>query len=230
MNEDEFSLGKIEYLENLQLGCNKLIFNENERRFVMEKGKELIDLYLELEKDNKLKQLAEIEFKKVHNVLKHFDEIEGFLRTLLNLFEGYKGGNRTRKNFPIKDNSGNEYHIRINQIVLIIGWAYCSLCEVMKTMLSEIINFPKKPHGIGDVIRQLGEYNPAYFSDVETDIRNSFFHLDFEFHGDKILYNGNNKSITVQELFDRLRKLDLLDFTLIGLIMTLEHKIPYSNK
>lgn len=224
MSENKLTLEKTEYLKNLQLACSEFGFKKNIRKFVMERGEELIDLFIQLEKDNMLKRPTVTDFKKINNILRNFREINEFISTLFNLSKGYRGKDRTREDFPIKDDSGNEYSIRISQIVIMIGWIYSSLCEVMKTMLSEVIDFPRCPSGIGDMIRQLKEYNLTYFSDVETDIRNSFFHLDFELYKGKIFYDSKNKSILVQELFNKAKRLDLSIFPLIGLIKMLEKR------
>ena len=181
----------------------------------------LIDLFVELEKRNLLKSPDQIDFKRIGNVLKNFDEVNTLNATLLKLFKGYNGQDGTRTDVPIKDDGGKHYSISVKQFVIQWGWAYCSLCELMKTILTEIIRFPQKPTGIGEVIMALEDFRGldlSYFDFVEPRVRNSFFHLDFCLDGENILIAGRRTPLKVMQLVEITMRIDAIIFPLIGII------------
>jgi hypothetical protein len=200
---------------------------ESGARIIREKGEQLIDLFVELDKRNLLKSPDEIDFKRIGNVLKNFDEVNILNATLLKLFKEYKGQERPRTHIPIKDASGNQYSISVKQFVIQWGWAYCALCEVMKTMMTELIRFSTKPTGIGEVIMALESFRGlalSYFDFVEPRVRNSFFHLDFCLDGGEIMIAGRREPLKVADLVESTVRIDAIIFPLIGIIQLFINK------
>ena len=194
---------------------------ESRARNIREKGEQLIHLFVELDKRNLLKSQNQVDFKRIGNVLKNFDEVNALNATLLKLYKADRGYDRTRTDVLIKDEGEIKYSISVKQFVIQWGWAYCSLCEVMKTVLTEIIQFPTKPTGIGEVIMALEDLRGldlSYFDFVEPRVRNSFFHLDFCLDGENIMIAGRRTPLKVMQLVEITMRIDAIIFPLIGII------------
>jgi hypothetical protein len=91
----------------------------------------------------------------------------------------------------------------------------------MKTILTEIIEFPIKPTGIGEVIIALESckgLDLSYFDFVEPKVRNSFFHLDFCLDGGDIIIAGRRAPLKVMDLVESTMRIDAIIFPLIGII------------
>jgi hypothetical protein len=194
---------------------------ESGARTIRDKGDQLIRLFAELDKRDMLRAPDGIDFKSIGNVLKNFDEVNRLNATLLKLYRENKGTDRARTAVPFKDDAGRQYSISVKQLVIQWGWAYCSLCEVMKTMMTELIRFPAKPTGIGEVILALeraGGLDLSYFDFVEPRVRNSFFHLDFCQDGGDISISGRREPLKVTELMESTMRIDAIIFPLIVII------------
>ena len=190
-------------------------------RIIREKGEQLIDLFLELDRRNLLRSPDEIDFERIGTVLKNFDEVNMLNATLLKLFKEHGGRDRSRTAVPFKDDGDKQYSISVKQFVIQWGWAYCSLCEVVKTIMTELIRFPTKPTGIGEVILALESFRGLdlpYFDFVEPRVRNSFFHLDFCLDGQDILIPGRREPLKVSDLVESTTRIDAIIFPLIALI------------
>jgi len=190
-------------------------------RLIRDKGEQLIDLFVELDRRDLLRSPDEIDFKSIGNVLKNFDEVNKLNATLLKLYKENKGQDRAPTAIAFKDDSGRQYSISVKQLVIQWGWAYCSLCEVMKTMVTELIRFPAKPTGIGEAILALERakgLHLAYFDFVEPRVRNSFFHLDFSLDGGDIMITGRREPLKVSDLVESTMRIDAIIFPLIVLI------------
>lgn len=223
-------INKIKFKEQLEMVLEKRRrhqrITEPRARMIREKGEQLINLFVELDKRGLLKPPEKIDFKRIGNVLKNFDEVNILNMTLLKLYRGNKGLDRTHKDVPFKDNNGIQYSISIKQFVIQWGWAYCSLCEVMKTILTEIVQFPTKPSGIGEVIMALENkgLDLSYFDFVDPKVRNSFFHLDFCLDGEQIIIAGKRTPVKVTDLFESTMQIDAIIYPLIGIIQLIVNK------
>ena len=189
---------------------------EPRARIIRQKGEQLIDLFVELDKRGLLRSPAHIDFKRIGNVLGNFDDVNILNTTLL---RSYKGRG-PRSDVLLKDDNGTRYSISTKQLVIQWGWAYCSLCEVMKTVLTEIIQFPAKPNGIGEVIMALGDkgLDLSFFDFVDPKIRNSFFHLDFCLDGGDIAITGKREPLKVTDLVESTTRIDAIIYPMIGII------------
>lgn len=223
-------INKITFKEQLEMVLEKQRrhqrISEPRARMIREKGEQLIDLFVELDKRGLLKPPNQIDFKRIGNVLKNFDEVNILNMTLLKLYRGNKGLDGTRSDVPVKDDSGNRYSISTKQFVIQWGWAYCSLCEVMKTILTEIVQFPTKPNGIGEVIMALETkgLDLSYFEFVEPKVRNSFFHLDFCLDRGDIMIPGKRSPLKVTDLIESTMQIDAIIYPLIGIIQLIVNK------
>jgi hypothetical protein len=188
---------------------------------IRDKGEQLINLFVELDKRDLLRSPDEIDFKRIGNVLKNFDEVNRLNATLLKFYKENKGQDRTRTAVLFKDDGGRQYSISVKQLVIQWGWAYCSLCEVMKTMMTELVRFPTKPTGIGEVklaLERSGGLDLSFFDFVDPGVRNSFFHLDFCLAGGDISVPGRREPLKVTELMESAMQIDAIIFPLIGII------------
>ena len=218
-------ISKMKFKEQLEMVLEKQRrkhhLTESGARIIREKGEQLINLFVELDKRGLLRSPDQIDFKRIGNVLKNFDEVNRLSATLLKLFKEYKGQDRTRAGVPIKDENGKRYSISVKQLVIQWGWAYCALCEVMKTMMTELIRFSTKPTGIGEVILELERFRGldlSYFDFVDPRVRNSFFHLDFCLDGGEIMIAGRREPLKVADLVESTMRIDAIIFPLIGII------------
>jgi hypothetical protein len=188
---------------------------------IRRKGDQLIGLFVELDRRGLLKSPDEIDFQSIGNVLKNFDEVNILNATLLKLYKEYKGLERPRTHVPIMDSNGARYSITVKQFVIQWGWAYCSLCEVMKTIMTELVRFPTKPTGIGEVIAALersGGLDLSYFDFIEPGVRNAFFHLDFCLRGGEIAIAGRREPLKVADLVESAASIDAILFPMITMI------------
>jgi hypothetical protein len=200
---------------------------EGGAHLIRRKGDQLIRLFAELDRREMLRPPDGIDFKRIGNVLKNFDEVNLLNATLLRLYKESREKDRTRTAVPFRDDGGKQYSISLKQLVIQWGWAYCSLCEVIKTMMTELVRFPTRPTGIGEVIQELercGGLDLSFFDFVEPGVRNSFFHLDFCLDSGDIMINGRREPLKVAELVERATQIDTIIFPLIGLIQLLINK------
>jgi hypothetical protein len=213
-------ISKLKFKEQLEMALEKQRrhrhMTEPRARIIRQKAEQLIDLFVELDKRNLLISPSQIDFKRIGNVLKNFDEVNILNTTLLKIYKG-RG---TRTDVLLKDDNGTRYSISTKQFVVQWGWAYCSLCEVMKTVLTEIIQFPTKPNGIGEVIMALEDkgLDLSFFDFVDPKIRNSFFHLDFCLDGKDIVVFGKREPLSVTDLVESTTRIDAIIYPMIGII------------
>jgi hypothetical protein len=88
-------------------------------------------------------------------------------------------------------------------------------------MMTELIRFPAKPSGIGEVIAALersGGLDLSYFDFVEPRVRNAFFHLDFCQSGGEIAIAGRREPLKVADLVESTTRIDAIIFPLITMI------------
>jgi hypothetical protein len=191
---------------------------------IRQKGDQLIGLFVELDRRGLLKSPDEIDFQSIGNVLQNFDEVNILNAALLKLYKEYKGLERPRTHVPIMDSNGARYSIAVKQFVIQWGWAYCSLCEVMKTVMTGLVRFPQRPTGIGEVIMALeraGGLELSYFDFVDPGLRNAFFHLDFSFDGGEIFIPGRREPLAVAELVESATRIDEVIYPMIALLRLL---------
>ena len=223
-------INKIKFKEQLEMVLEKRRrhhrITEPRARMIRAKGEQLIDLFVELDKRGLLKPPGQIDFKRIGNVLKNFDEVNILNMTLLKLYGGTRGLDGSRSAVQFKDDAGNPYSISTKQFVIQWGWAYCSLCEVMKTIMTGIVEFPTKPNGIGEVIMALETkgLDLSYFDFVEPKVRNSFFHLDFCLDGKDIIIAGKSTPLNVTDLIESTMQIDAIIYPLIGIIQLIVNK------
>jgi hypothetical protein len=171
-----------------------------------------------------LRSHDDIDFTSIGNVLRNFDEVNQLNGTLLRLYKASREKGRTRPAVPFRDEAGNTYAVSQGQLVIQWGWAYCSLCEVMKTVMTGLVRFPAKPIGIGEVIMALeraGGLEMSYFDFVDPGVRNAFFHLDFCHEGGEIRIAGRREPLAVAELVERATKIDAVVYPMIAMLQML---------
>jgi hypothetical protein len=191
---------------------------------IRRKGGELIALFAELDRREMLRSHDDIDFTSIGNVLRNFDEVNQLNGTLLRLYKASREKGRTRPAVPFRDEAGNTYAVSQGQLVIQWGWAYCSLCEVMKTVMTGLVRFPAKPIGIGEVIMALeraGGLEMSYFDFVDPGVRNAFFHLDFCHEGGEIRIAGRREPLAVAELVERATKIDAVVYPMIAMLQML---------
>lgn len=191
---------------------------------VRRKGDQLIGLFAELDGRDMLRRPGDIDFKSIGNVLLNFDEVNTMNGAFLRLYRESREKGRARPSVPFRDDAGNRYSISLKQLVIQWGWAYCSLCETMKTVMTELVLFPARPAGIGEVImalERLGGLDMAFFDFVEPGVRNAFFHLDFSLDGGDITIPGRREPLTVAELVESATGIDAVMYPMIALLQLL---------
>jgi len=194
---------------------------EPRARLVREKGEQLQNLFVGLDRRDLLRPPGQVDFKRIGNVLKNFVQVNNLNATLMRLYKGHRGQGGMSAGLPFRDDFGKRYAISMEQLVIQWGWAYCALCEVMKTILTEVVVFEKRPTGIGEVILALEAYKGldlSYFDFVEPRVRNSFFHLDFCLDGEDIIISGMPGALKVDELIESAMRIDTAIFPLMGII------------
>jgi hypothetical protein len=194
---------------------------ESRARLIREKGEQLQNLFIGLDRRDLLRPPGQVDFKRIGNVLRNFVQVNNLNATLMRLYKGHRGQGGMRAGLPFRDDVGKRHSITMEQLVIQWGWAYCALCEVVKTILTEIVVFEKRPTGIGEVILALEAYKGldlSYFDFVEPRVRNSFFHLDFCLEGENIMIAGLPEPLKVGELIERTMRIDTAIFPLMGII------------
>jgi len=194
---------------------------ESGARLIRHKGDQLMCLFTGLDQKGLLRPPGEIDFKSIGNVLSNFDEVNQLNATLLRLYKQSLEKDRRNSALPFADGCGNRYSISEKQLVILWGWAYCSLCEVMKTLMAGLVRFPQRPSGIGEVIMALervGGLDISYFDFVEPGVRNAFFHLDFGLSRGAISIDGRHQPLTVAELVETTKKIDAIIYPMIAML------------
>lgn len=200
------------------------LLSEAGAHLVRQKGDQLIALFVELDGRGMLRSPGDIDFKSIGNVLRNFDEVNTMNGAFLKLYREYGRNGRTGHAVPFGDEAGNRYSISRKQLVIQWGWAYCSLCETMKTVMTGLVRFPARPAGIGEVIMALerqGGLDLSFFDFVEPGVRNAFFHLDFSVVGGDIMIPGRREPLTVAELVERATGIDAVIYPMIALLQLL---------
>lgn len=191
---------------------------------IRRKGDQLIALFAGLDRCGMLRGHDDIDFKSIGNVLRNFDEVNQLNGALLRLYKGSRGKGGARPAVPFRDEAGNAYVLTLEQLVIQWGWAYCSLCEVMKTVMTGLVRFPQKPTGIGELINALeraGGLELSYFDFVDPGVRNAFFHLDFCLDGGEIAIPGRREPLAVAELVGSATSIDAVIYPMIALLQLL---------
>ena len=191
---------------------------------IRRKGDQLIALFAGLDRRGMLWGHDDIDFKSIGNVLRNFDEVNQLNGALLRLYKGSRGKGGARPAVPFRDDAGNAYALTLEQLVIQWGWAYCSLCEVMKTVMTGLVRFPARPAGIGEVIMALeraGGLELSYFDFVDPGVRNAFFHLDFCLAGGDIIIPGRREPLKVAELVEGATRIDAVIYPMIALLQLL---------
>ena len=191
---------------------------------IRQKGDQLIALFTALDKKGLLHPTSDIDFRSIGNVLRNFDEVSTLNAAFLRLFRESRAKERPRQAIPFKDASGNACSVSLEQLVIQWGWAYCSLCEVMKTLMAALVRFPQRPAGIGETLlalERLGGLDLSYFDFVDPGVRNSFFHLDFRQDGGDIWIPGRREPLGVEELVERATRIDSVIYPMIALLQLL---------
>lgn len=229
-------LNKTELLKTLEKGISLHMtkLSEKERYYVLKKGDAFIDLLIELENKNLLKRLDNDEVVKIRseldNLVFNFEHIKNLYLSYFSLVDRNKQTS-AKTEIKLKDDLGNDYLLTMNQIVTIFAWTYCSLCEFMRSWITPVIDFTKLkgryPTGLGSLIRSLkdnGITNLSFFEDIDTEVRNSFFHLNFRFNKEKIyckhkpeVYHNNSwRTQTDNNQSDYILLTDLIQLVLNG--------------
>jgi len=200
---------------------------ENEK-YIRAKGDLLISLINELNKKNLLKELSKADVDTIKSeyatALDNLDYITQLSKVGMDLADNSKAPGYSKK-IVVTDQEGVQYNINMGQIVILIGFSYCALCELMKTWLTKIIDFKKvadgkPPSGLRSLINKLkqSKLDTHFFDDIDTDLRNAFSHLDFRLHKGKVCYKkgqGRKKRkvcIGIDELFQLRRCVDLSSY------------------
>ena len=200
------------------------LLTEKGASLIRRKGGQLVDLFAELDKRGLLRPLDEMDFRSIGTVLRNFDEVNTLNDTLLKLYKRSRERDRGRTDVPFRDAADNQYSVSLEQLVIQWGWSYCSLCEVMKTVMCGTVRFPERPSGIGEVImalERLGGLDLSYFDFVDPGVRNAFFHLDFRRSGGDIIIAGRRKPLKVEELVESASGIDAVVYPIIALMKLL---------
>ena len=137
-----------EFLSVLDFGINKHFKGktEKEKDYTRKKGEILVTWFKELEKSNYFKELNETEIKlineKLDNTMNNFEQVRRLYLSLINMVMTSEH-NKPKTEINFVDEFGNNLTIHVNQMIIIFGWFYSSLCEVMKHLLMSIIDFKK---------------------------------------------------------------------------------------
>jgi len=190
-------MDKQEFLKFLEIGIEKHLgkLTNKEKNYTRDKGKKIIDLLIELETGNHLIGLDSDAVgsirKDIDSMMFNYDHIRNMHLGFMKMIENHKGSS-PKTEIILNDKNGNEYKITMNQIVTFFAWNYCSLCEIMRSFFMSVIDFSnlrgRNPTGLGSVIKTLkdNEIGVSFFNDIDTQVRNSFFHLTFRFDKDRI--------------------------------------------
>jgi hypothetical protein len=197
-------------------------FYELGKEFVRLKGAQLIHLFQQLEEAQKLKNPQDVNHSNIENILRNFDDINSFMKTLERIFLGYGSIDKNSNEVPIYNYKYEKLSMNTNQWVIYLGWSYLSLCEVMTTMLSEVIKFASVPNGIGDAIGKIRNINSkmdlSYFNETKKNIRNAFGHISFKFHNEEIIIPKESEPLQLKELLQGTNDIDMAIFVLMGVV------------
>ncbi len=211
---------RLEFEASLSQGICGIQTSGKEIEYMSSKGEDICDLFEELDQKDLLRSISKdkaIELNESFvNSLKNFMEIRNLMLTIQNLTQIAE---RTSiDTIRIRDSKAGVIEFNTKQLAIMWGITYASLCEIIKEYLISVIDFKKvcgsNPSGIGQLITKLKKYgvkNLNYFKDIDPNVRNAFFHLDFKIDGDKI-YCKNNPSIYSEEGFmvDKRRTKDYI--------------------
>jgi len=230
INKEEFiyfiTKGLIQNLSNL---------SQKHKEFMLKKADQLVDLIKELDELVLLKNLAP---KDIDEINKSYDlssynigEIGKMGDTFIQMIRN--SGKTRGTGFKLKDQFGHEYTITAHQIANFIGIAYASSCEFNRIWLSSIIDTNKLeriPAGIGELrylLDKAGVTKLEFFNHIDSDLRNSFFHLNFKFDNMNIYYEGRHKTtkmIELQDLFNLAINVDRSGLVLMHICSFYLHK------
>jgi len=168
--------------------------NIRKKKYFHSKGQLFVKLVQTLNNKKLLKQYDAKQYEKLNKnfqtALRNFDHVKELTQLFYKLLKESK--RKDKSTLLIKDDTVGEINITAQQIVTQVGWTYCTLCEILRQYLISIIDFKKitkqNPTGIGAAIKTLEDngFPVDFFEDVDSKVRNSFFHFDFEFKEDKI--------------------------------------------
>ena len=228
-------IDKTKFIEFLKDYVNKSLFDVSQKQkdFIFKKGEQLIDLINEIGSKGFLKELTKDEIgvidKKSEPITKNIEELGKMTLSFLDMVTN--NTNAQGAALSLKDSLNNEYRISAHQIAIIIGMTYSSFCEYNRFWLMQIIDLSKmkdkkgnkidnEPNGIG-ALRKILKTNKItkleFFDHIDSNLRNSFFHLNFKFDGMK-LYCKNNTGrdyIGLHELINGTFDVDRSGFVLM---------------
>lgn len=209
----------------------KVGITDKEKEYIIKKNEYLIMLISEMESKGLLNRISELESKKnvdwFSQSLKNFEEIKNLYLQLIKLIEGTSGES------IVLTHSNGTLNATATQIIILMGIIYGASCELMKSIFSPFVKLHKKTNvtGLGALIKYLKDQkieSLEFFDDIDTKVRNSFFHFDFKFSDKKIYCNNNsilwreddseeNDHITLSELLLLLNRVDRSLFCLMTL-------------
>lgn len=228
-------IDKTKFIQFLKEYINSSLsdISQKEKDFLLIKGEQLIDLINEMGSKGFLKVFTKDEIgvidKKSKPITKNIEGLNKIISSFLDMVTN--NPNTQGAELYLKDSLNNEYRISAHQIAIIIGMTYSSYCEYNRFWLMQIIDFSKmkdkkgnkienKPTGIG-ALRNILKTNKitklGFFDHIDSKLRNSFFHLNFEFDGMK-LYCENNTGrdyIGLHELINSTFNVDRSGFILM---------------
>ena len=182
------------YVESLKVSSSK-----KEKEYLFRKGDDFVSLMEELDNKGFLKETSQENLDRINEIcdvsINNFDHVRQLYLTLQGLRE-----NRREENgeyIILNDEFVGEIKFSAKQLVIAWGWAYSSLCEIMRQFLISLIDFEKVncnqrnkiTSGLGSAIwslKNLGIEKLSFFNDIDTNVRNAFSHFEFRFDGNKI--------------------------------------------
>ncbi len=228
-------IDKTKFIQFLKDYVNRSLsdISQKEKDFLLRKGEQLIDLINEIGSKGFLKVFTKDEIevidKKSKPTIKNIEELGKITLSFLDMITN--NTNAQGAELSLKDSLNNEYRISAHQIAIIIGMTYSSSCEHNRFWLMQIIDFSKmkdkkgnkienEPKGIGalqNILKTNKITKLEFFDHIDSNLRNSFFHLNFEFEGMK-LYCKNNTGrdyIELHELINSTFNVDRSGFVLM---------------
>ncbi|MBN4049106.1 hypothetical protein JYT91_00645 [archaeon AH-315-M20] len=205
-------------------------FGQIQEDFIIKKAKQLVELINELDGMALLKNLTQEEIDQVNETQTsssiNMGEIGKLADTFINMVRNL--GDTRGTGFKLKDENEKEYIVTAHQIASFLGIAYSSSCEFSRIWLSQLIDtskFDREPTGIGSLkwaLQNNGALKLDFFDHIDSELRNSFFHLNFEFKNMKVYYkdnSGQTKSIGLPDLFKMAINTDRGSLVLMYLCM-----------
>ncbi len=173
--------------------------SDKEVEYIKNKAFLLAELVDELKTRNYLRRIdneTRASLNEVNNIcIKNYDEVKNLYLQYTNILD--IGQKKTSNKIIFEDIRGNKLTFTAHQVVIVWGWTYATLCEIMKKYLVSFIDFDimrgQKVYAVGGAINKFSKEkikNIDYFSDIDPKVRNAFFHFDFEFKG-KCIYCTN---------------------------------------